>query len=171
MKKNLLLTLALLLPVVIAGCLASGTLVVVFDIPKFTSLPLSVVYQPINLTENSDYEDHKDKLKSIDEITLAGFIVNSGSSDAISEIWISDELYTDTASVRENATLVFMSPSIPADDTLFLHWSDGRANMRNLGVLEDQIKNGGQFNVYGIADGSFNLEYDLSVIISITAGL
>ena len=171
MKKSILLILALLLPVVIAGCIASGTLVVVFDIPRFISLPLEVVYQPINLTDNSDYEDHKDKLKTIDEITLAGFIVNRGSNDAISEIWISDELYTDTASVRANATLIFISPSIPSNDTLFLHWSDGRANMRNLDIFEDQIKNGGQFNVYGIADGTFDLEYDLSVIITLTAGL
>ncbi|OGC91506.1 MAG: hypothetical protein A2W25_00585 [candidate division Zixibacteria bacterium RBG_16_53_22] len=171
MIKNLLLTVALLIPVVIAGCLASGTLVVVFDIAEFISLPVSIVYQPIDLTLNSDYEDHKDKIKSIDTITLTGFIVNRGSSDAVSEIWISDELYTDTASVRQNASLVFISPSIPVNDTLFLHWADGKANMRNQDILADQIKDGGQFNVYGIADGSFNLQYDLSVIITLTAGL
>jgi hypothetical protein len=172
MKKNLLLVLALLIPIVIAGCIASGTIVLVFDVDGFQSSNTTLDHRNVNLTENSDYDDHKDKIKSVDAITLTGFIVNNGSSEISAEAWISDDsTLTTVADIQNNGTLIFESPTIPAGDTLFLEWADGMQYMRNFGILEDEIKNDGIFTVYGIASGPFNLTYDLSIIISITAGL
>ena len=172
MKRKLLIVLALLVPVVIAGCIASGTIVLVFDVEGFGSSNATLDRRNINLADNGDYDDHKDNLKSVDAITLAGFIVNHGTSDVSAEAWISDDsTLTTVGDIQNNGTLIFVSPTIPAGDTLFLTWSDGMQYMRNIGVLEDEIKDDGVFTMYGIASGPFNLVYDLSIVITITAGL
>jgi len=171
MKKNLLLALALLIPVVIAGCIGSGTIVFVFDFEGLDSSDQTFDSEHIILSENSDYEDNKDKLKSVDAITLVGYIINHGTADVMGEAWISDNLLGSIDEVRNNGTLIFESPVIPAGDSIFIDWSDGMEHIRNFAALEEQLKGDGDFYLYGIASGSFHLEYQLNLIVTITAGL
>jgi hypothetical protein len=171
MKKNLILAIALLVPVIIAGCIASGTLVIVYDIEGFASSDQTVASRHIDLTSNSDYNDNKDKIKSVDAITLVGNIINNGNADAIAEAWISDDSLTTVEQIRTQGTLIFESSTIPAGDTLVLEWADGTSFMRNQDLLKDEIKDNGNFFVYGMSSGQFNIEYQIEIIIAITVGL
>jgi hypothetical protein len=171
MKRNLLLALALLVPIVIAGCIASGTIVLVFDVNDISSSDDTVGSQFIDLNENDDYSDNKDKLKSVDAITLTGYVINYTDHDLIGEAWISDSQYSDTTSIRQNATRIFTSPTISANDSLFLDWADGMSHIENFDYLVNELETDGTFYLYGISSGSFDLKYDLNLVITITAGL
>jgi len=171
MKKNLLLAAALLIPVVIAGCLASGTIVFVFDLEGFGAASGAMQTKQVDLSENEDYQDNKDKIKSVDAITLVGQVRNRGISTAGMEVWLSDNLLANESQVRSQATQIFVSPTIPVGDTLDLNWADGMDYIRNFSVLEDQLKGDGQFYLYGIPTSGIVIEYDLNLIITITAGL
>ena len=169
MKKALLSGLALLLAVVMADCIATGTLVFVFDLEGSHSSPGDFEAIDVDLSTNKDYNDHKDKIKSIDAVAVVGQISNNTSSDVAAEIYISDEVYTDPQAVRDNATIVFISPTIPANDTIFVDWSDGLSHIENFDELKAQIEDG-SFKLYVISSGPLDLHYDLNLIVTMTAG-
>jgi hypothetical protein len=171
MKRNLLLVATLLIPASIVGCIGTGTFVLVFDIDGFTSSNVLFDSRKVDLNTEGDYEDHKDNIKSIDAITLTGFVVNNGQADAFAEAWISDDSLTTIDQVRSLGTKIFEAPVVAAGDSIFLDWSDGMAHIQNLSAIESQMEGDGIFYIYGIANGAFSLEYDLSLIITFTAGL
>jgi len=171
MKKNLLITIALLIPIVIAGCIATGTIVLVFDVEGFSSSNNTVGSKFVDLNTNSDYEDNKDKLKSVDAVALTGYVVNNTNSDLVGEAFISDTQYNTVDDIRDNAIKIFESPAIPANDTLFLDWADGMSHIQNFDYIVNELKNDGTFYLYGISSGTFDTDYNLSLIITITAGL
>ena len=171
MKRNLLLAAALLIPVIIAGCLVSGTIVFVFDLEGLGAVGSGMKMQYVDLTTNSDYNDNKDKLKSVDAVVLVGDIINLGNAADSAEVFISDDSLATAGEVRANATKIFVSPSLAAHDTVRLDWSDGMAHMRNLDAIESQLKGDGQFYIYGITNSNLAVQYALNLIVTITAGL
>jgi len=170
MKKLLTLGTALLLPAFMAGCIATGTFVFVFDIEGNQSSPVSILAQMVDLTENDEYNDHKDKIKSIDAVAVVGEITNNLPAETVGQIWISDELYVTPDEVRQNATLVFETPSIPGNSTIFIDWSDGLSRIQHFDELKAQVESG-NFIVYGISTGAFDLFFDLNLIVTFTAGV
>jgi len=170
MKRNLLIALALLIPVVIAGCILSGTMVFHFNLTGGWISNGSLQTRHVDLSENSDFNDNKDKLKSIDAIVIVGDVINLGSEDLTAQVYISDNQYTTPAQVEANATRIFVSPSVPANDTLHLDWTDGLSHMENLSAIEDQVKGDGQFYVYAISSSATGIVYDLHLIATITVG-
>jgi hypothetical protein len=173
MKKKLLITVALLIPAVITGCmLITGTTVLVFNVAGFQSSTTTMRSVDVDLSTNSDYQDNKDKIKSVDAVTLAGIIGNLGANPIAAEVWLADSSanYSTPAEVRANATRIFLSPTIPAHDTLFLNWSDGMSHVENFNVLANRVKNGASFKLYGISTGSFDIAYLVDLIITITVG-
>jgi len=174
MRIKLLIASALLIPVFIAGCLLSGTIVLPpIELEGFGSISNSMQTKQVNLSDlSSDYDDNKDKLKSVDAVTIVGDVVNNGTLETGMDIYLSDEVLTDPDDVEDpaHATLIFVSPTIPAGDTLTLHWADGMDFMRNFNVLFDQIKGDGEFYLYGIPRNSISISYDLEIVITITVG-
>jgi hypothetical protein len=126
----------------------------------------------VNLANNSDYQDNKDKIKSVDAVTLAGIVGNLSSDSIAAEVWLADSSanYSTPAEVRANATRIYLSPTIPARDTLVLNWSDGMSRVENFNVISDRVKSGESFKLYGIATGSFNIAYLVDLIITVTVG-
>jgi len=60
MKRKLLWAVSLLIPVVIAGCLVSGTKVFIIDLEGFGATPSNMQTFHVNLSDlSSDYEDNK----------------------------------------------------------------------------------------------------------------
>jgi hypothetical protein len=170
MRKGILLAIALLIPVVMGGCLLSGTVVFVYDLSGFARVGNQMSVTLVNLATNSDYQDNKDKLKSVDAVSVAGDLINNSASEAAAEIWISDNEYTTPAQVRANATRIFLSPTIAPHDTLALNWSDGMSHIENFSVMQDQIKGDGQFFVYGLVENQLDVEYDVDLIVTVTVG-
>lgn len=172
MKKYLTYAMVLLLLVYIAGCVASGTTIVIYDIDEFISSSSGMEVVEVDLTTNEDYNDNKDKIKSIDQVTVTGTLANLESDTAQAEIWLAhtDE-YTDPDTVREYAVRVFVSPSIPGNSAIFINWSDGLSHIENLGALKDAA-DGGHFWLYGLAENSpFTVRFKITLVITMTAGL
>jgi hypothetical protein len=174
MKRNILIAIALLIPIIIVGCvLTSGTKVFSVELSGWSSIPSQMQWKYIDVAnESSDYQDNKDKLKSVDEVALVGYVVNTSPSEAYTKIYISDNLYTTPTQVETpgNSTLMFDSPAIAAGDSLYLNWSDALAHVQNLSVLRDQLLGDGQFYVYAIPTNGSSVRYDLFMIITVTAG-
>ncbi len=172
MKKYMIYGMALLVLIFIAGCVASGTLILVYDIDSFISSSTSIQVTEVDLTDNSDYNDHKDKIKSIDQVAVVGTLENLEFADNQAEVWLSDVgTYSSPAEVRANATIVFSSPVILAGDTLFIDWSDALSYIQNLQTLKDAADNG-HFYLYGLAENSpFSVRFQISLVITMTAGL
>jgi hypothetical protein len=174
MKRNLLIAGALLLPIIIGGCvLLSGTKVFSIEFSGWTNIPSQMLWKYIDVAEeSSDYQDNKDKIKSVDEVVLVGDIINTSASDAHSTIYISDNLYSTATQVEAagNSTIVFESPTITAGDSLHINWSDALAHVQNLNELKNQLLGDGQFYVYSIQSNGSSVRYNLSMLITITAG-
>ncbi len=172
MKKCLTYAIALLVPIFIAGCLASGTIIIIYDIAEFISSSTGMEKVEVDLTTNEDYQDNKDRIKSIDQVTVTGTFTNLESDTTQAEIWLADTgEYTDPDTVREYAVRVFTSPSIPGNSAIFISWSDGLSHVENLGALKDAAEVG-QFWLYGLAnDTTFTVRFEITLVITMTAGL
>jgi len=103
-----------LMPAVLlaAGCsLISANLRVQLDVPgnyaSVDAIGTFVVPVPIDLNQNKDFRDHKDKIKSIDEVGFVFTAVNRGAATTL-EIWASPNLILQPtrAAITENARKV-----------------------------------------------------------------
>lgn len=174
MKRNLLILSALLIPAVIAGCVASGTIVIVQEIEGFASSNNLVNVRHVSLSDNSDFEDNKDKIKSVDAISFAGSIINYGNAENRGEVYFSNVgTYTTAAEVRSNATRIFVSPAVPAGDSIFIDWGEGASHFENLSVLVTELKDeDADFYLYGVAEETpFNMYFNVALVVTMTAGL
>lgn len=172
MKKYLTFAMALLVPIFIAGCVASGTIIIVFDLDEFVSSSTGMEVVEVNLTTDSDYQDNKNKIKSIDQVTVAGTLTNLEPVANQAEIWLAyTGSYATPAEVRLNATRVFVSPVIPGDGEVFIEWADGLSYVENVGELKDAAEVG-LFWLYGLAaESPFTVQFNITLIITMTAGL
>ena len=172
MKKYLSFAIAFLVPIFIAGCVASGTIIIVFDLDEFVSSSTGMEVVEVDLTTNSDYQDNKDKIKSIDQVTVTGWFINQETADNQAEIWLAyTGSYATPAEVRSNATRVFVSPVIPGNDELFIDWADGLSHIENIDALKDAAEDG-HFWLYGLAaDSPFTVRFEITLVITMTAGL
>ena len=172
MKNRINMILAVLLSLLIAGCIGTGTITFKYELAEFVSSSSGMEKVEVDLTTNKDYNDNKDKIKSIDQVTVVGWLVNELSADNQAQIWISDVgTYTTPDSVIENATRVFISPVIPGNDSLFIDWANGLDLVENLPSLKTAAENG-HFWIYGIAENApFLVRYHVTLVITMTAGL
>lgn len=154
-----------------ACVLSSGTFIVTYEFQGFTPVIGNMQYVAVDLTTEDKYAKHKDKLESIDAVSIVGDIVNLEGTAASSEIWISDSLYNTPALVRTNATQIFVTPSIIPGDTLHINYASGLSYIKNVNVFESEIEKGGKFYAYAIPSGTAVMAYDIAVIITLTAGM
>jgi hypothetical protein len=163
--------MAVLLPFV-SGCLISGQIRVtqIVDIGVTTDSQMSSYC--IDLNEDEDYADHKSDIKSVDALSLVAYIENNTQSDLKAQIYFSNDPNLSTlAEIKDNATLVFVSPAIPADSEILINWNDGLTYMQNVDALIAEILGDGVFCLYGVANTlPFELEIDGEVAITLTVG-
>lgn len=171
LKKYLLIMLSFILPFIVFGCLESGTVVIVHDIEGFQATGSGMGSKAVDLNEEPAYADNRDRIRSIDAVSVAGQVGNLSDAPVSAQIWISDNQYTTPEEVRAHATRIFTTPTVPARDTLEIEWADGLSMIENLPELREQIEGDGQFYVYGIVSNSADIWYDLSLVITVTAGL
>ena len=130
--------------------------------------------ETIDLTTVEDYNDHKDQIKSVDNVALVGKVYNTGNTAVSGEVWLvafPDSNYTDPDTVRHYGTRIFVSPVIAPSDSLIIDWDNGLDYIENFPAVQDAVMLG-QFVLYGLGDSQFfNVYIDADVIITITAGL
>jgi hypothetical protein len=171
MKTKVSVILAAALALVAAGCLVTGQITIFQKINEVPSSNLVVTPMPVDLNEEEDYVEHKDKIKSVDEISVVAIIKNNLAVAADVEIYISDDPgLTTVAEVTDpaNATLVFVGPTVPASGALKIGWADGfRYVVNEKAVIE---LGDGVFMLYVVAEDEFDLRIKAEVAVTLTVG-
>jgi hypothetical protein len=149
----------------------SGTVVIVHDLDGFYSSDVEMGSAEVDLNSEGDYNDVRDRIKSVDAVTVAGWVGNQGDMPVEAEIWISNVEYTTKEEVRVHAHRIFVTPTIPARDTIEVTWTDGLAMVENIAELKSQILGDGRFFVYGMVNGDVDIWYELSLVVTVTVGI
>lgn len=164
----------------LAGCsLVSVTLLIELDVEgthRSTSSNIAVI--AVDLTDDPDFEDNKDKIQSVDEVGFVFRATNNIAQAATGEIWLSlveipnatpESVRSGGAARRVLSGLVL--PPAPGAIDIRYEESLNLQDEANRAFLHDAVE-GGRFYLYGIADTSnFDLTIDqLTVVVVLTAG-
>jgi len=146
-KSPALLALAALAA---AGCiLTSGQFVAHYALPD-SAFNTSGTFQGeiVDLNTISEYNDHKQDLKRVDDLALVGDIRNNGAAAVQVEAWIVPAATTPPTSVVPGAVKLWGPISVPAGSTVNVGWDESSTLFVGKQVLIDEIKGDGVFGVY-----------------------
>lgn len=165
---------AVILAFAAAGCiLVSGQFLLDFALDDFTaSTELTVTRTDIDLTTESDYQDHKDDLKSIADIAVLGKITNNGSAAVGAEVWMTPSnatVYTTADDVKTHATRLWGPLTVQpgASNAVTVDWNKSAQLFSTTGkaLLLDEAKGDGQFTLYLIGDTTtYNIDVENGVL-------
>ena len=172
MKYTIAIFMAAVLALVIGGCLVTGQNTLTQGVDATAVTKTEVTRIPIDLNEEPDYEENKDKIKSIDELSVVAILTNNRAFPAKARLYLSnDETLTTVGEVETEATLVFESPEVPASAKLKIHWADGFKYVQNRKAIEKEILGDGIFQLYAIAvgeDSDLNVDVKAEIVITLT---
>ena len=122
MKKTLILGLKIGLGVMVLlmtlgnNCITSGNVVIVFDLPDPPPAQTEDHFggSKVDLGNNSDWQDHKDQLNSVDDIGFACKITNHKTTVATGQIWISEKFYSQADSMSASSLKILDGIAVPA---------------------------------------------------------
>ena len=171
MKYTIAVLTAAALTLVIGGCLLSGQTTFTQPVDIVGATNTTVTKIPIDLSDEPDWVDHKDDIKSVDELSVVAIITNHLAAPATAKLYLSnDDGLTTVEEVETEATLVFESPVVPADGKLKIGWADGFKYVQNREAIEKETFGDGMFWLYTIAaDTPFHVDVKGEVVITITA--
>ena len=119
---------ALLLAFATPGCvLVSGQFLIDFELDNFNaSTDSAVTREDVDLTTDSDYNDHKDDVKGLADVAVLGKITNLGSTAIGVEVWITPTptTYTTPTEVTQNATKLWGPFDLAANATKQVGWDE-----------------------------------------------
>jgi len=164
-KSWTIFSVALLATLFLSGCWLFGiTLVLSYDIDeRIYSTDESFNSVAIDLTEEEDWKDNKDKLDEIYSVLFYGYIINHESTPATGQLYVYKDGSLNTVSeVQSNATLVLDGLAIPANDTLEVPL----IHMVRVDHIRDLVMEG-RFHLYAIATNvPFHIEvFDATVVV------
>lgn len=165
---------------VITGCLVSGTFVIVEDISFDFRADTEFYWYPIDLTSNSDWEDHKDDIDNIDALGFSFKIENTADVDCDFNVWFvaadgeadpSDDppsFDPDAAGVVH----VITDLAVAAGATKTVTYAESLGHISNLADFKAIVKSG-RFDYYGTScggtgDDRFNVT-DGKIIVTVSA--
>ncbi|MBD3403734.1 hypothetical protein GF420_12620 [candidate division GN15 bacterium] len=157
-KTFILIAALALLALVGVGCkIVSGSFLVVETI-EFTTVQ-GFYADTVDLTEDEDWEEHKDDIDRIEVVGFELWITNNEPSEWTYRAYVSEPqtpLYNE-AQAEANATLVFGELTVPAatggsGSTKYVSYAESFDLLSNIDELRALVKTG-QFDVYGIAEG------------------
>jgi hypothetical protein len=164
---------ALLAIFIVAGCsVITGTFVISIKIGTYDIVGEDDFdYFTVDLSEEEDWNKHKDDIKDIDNVGFQLWLDNAGESTVTGEIYASslDTIYHDRPAVWGNATLIFTGLEIPPGKS-YVDWQTSLLYIRNLPVLK-KIVESGKFTGYALTTTMpYNVTLDsATVIITVTA--
>lgn len=159
MKKTLLIgirTLAIALIAFFAmgaSCITTGNVMVVEYLDDLSAATgQTITSGDVDLSENEDWEDHKEDINGIDDIGFACRIRNNANAAASGQLYVSpnDKDYTTEAAIRANGILVLDGIVVPAGETREILWQDSYDYLKNFELVKE-IVFGEQFHYYFIA--------------------
>jgi hypothetical protein len=162
------------------GCLVSGTFVIVEDVEFAFTADRGFYWYPIDLTANSDWQEHREDIDNIDAIGFEFTIENTSSEDCVFNAWFVAE---DGPAVPANfplsfvpstlgATKVINDLSVAAGATRTVGYAESLGHITNLAAFKAIIKSG-RFDYYGTScggtDDSEFLVTEGKIIITVSA--
>lgn len=162
---------------VVAGCLVSGTFVIVEEVSFDFTADSGFYWYPVDLNGNSDWEDHKDDIDDIDAVGFEFTIENtSGVSStftvqfaaATGEADPSDE----PTEIPGDAVTVISGLTVAAGATKTVTYAESLGMISNLAAFKAIIKSG-RFDYYGTSSGgSGDFPFEVThgkIIITVSA--
>jgi hypothetical protein len=153
--KNLRIMLPVLALAAIAsaGCmLISGQFVVSFDLPTPFNAQGTATLSSVNVDLNtiSEYSDHKDELKRIDDLALVGDFRNNSLSASTVYCWIvpSGAANLSQAQLQTQGVLLWGPLPLGVGETKKVDWNASAALFKGRQTLIDEIKGDGVFRLY-----------------------
>jgi len=138
-----------------AGCmLTSGQFTATYDLPDpiVVSQNLSESFD-VDLNTVSEYKDHKDQIKRVEDVSLVGEFTNSGASAAQVEVW----LVADTSlpvGLQPSGVRLWGPLTVAANSTEKVDWDLSSALFVGRQALIDEVKGDGHFRLYVAVSGS-----------------
>lgn len=156
----------LLLALGAAGCiLVSGQFLVSYDLGRVdVTSPTNVVGVQVDLSDDEDYVDNKDKIQGLSEEALLGYVKNNRTEPVQVVAWMTPDLttYTDEADVRANGVEVWGPLDLGPEEQVRVSWdqSVGLLTPGGKQLIEQEVRGDGIFTVYVIGKTG---NYDLTV--------
>ena len=159
-----MLSVAVLATLLLSGCWLFGiTMMLSYDIEEEPlSTDTEVNSMAVDLTEEDDWKDNKDKLDEIYNLLFYGWVENHLGTDATGQLYVyEDGSLTTKAEVEANATLVLDGLVLPASSTVEVPLTEVK-----LEPIKDLIMEG-KFHLYAIAANvPFSIEVrDATVVV------
>lgn len=155
----------------LAGCIISGTFVITEDFEIIISGEL--FFYAVDITDEPDWEDHKDDIQNIDALGFELFVENDGSGPVTFTAYIDDygePMYDQVSDVMANTTQILGDITVPVGEHT-ISYSQSIAKIMNVAAIKNLAMTG-KFHFYGVASGgtgTFTILEDSKVIITFTA--
>ena len=167
--KNLFgLSLIAVMTLALAGCLIiSGTFVIVYDFDL--TAQTGFYYYQVDITEEEDWEDNKDKIDFIDVVGFEFTIENENPQAVEFNVYI-DEFGTGGGSVPGTASIIIESLTVPPGTTKFTY-AQSLAFLKNVDRLKALVKSG-TFDYYGTSTSNDGDDFHITtskVIVTVSA--
>jgi hypothetical protein len=159
--------------VLAGGCvLVSGQFVVQYTLGDVTVNSVSNVNgQYVDLTGNSTYNDHKDDIKSLEDIALIGSIHNTGVASSTISVYLVDGNpgAIPASQVITSGTQVWGPLTVAAGATETLDWkSSTKLFGAGKATLLAHIKSGTNFSLYALSNNSpYSFDITNAVFIAV----
>jgi hypothetical protein len=154
-----------------AGCmLTSGQFAATYQLPdplQVTSA-LTLTGTDVNLNDVSEYRDHKDQLKRVEDLSLVGNFTNNNSSAAQIEVWIvpdASKTNLTQQQLQANGTRLWGPLAVAAISSEKVDWDRSSALFVGRQALIDEVKGDGHFALYVIANGAFDVTVTKGTLI------
>ncbi len=177
--KHLLGIGLMMLVLVTAGCLLTTiteTLVLYTDAPISITTPPGYGSRTIDFKDNEDWEDNKDRIKSVESVEFALKVSNGTTSDVTGQVYVSDKgNLTSKAAIESDAILVLDGIVVPPEGREIKREEsvDFLKNIEQfLDLLENNVKETDSLHVYGISptpNFSLVIAESMAVIVTFTA--
>ncbi len=170
------LLLAALGGVLSTGCFLISLqkqVVFLFDDPVTIAGPTTLSSVAVDLNEEEDYADNKDKLKDVVDLALLGKVTNLSTTATTVEVWMvanpGTPLTTATA-VQAAGVKVWGPLSLAASEVKQINWNQSATLFSGRQALISEIKGDGRFDLYAIGSGAtYNFRLNkgaLAVVLS-----
>ncbi|MCK4574142.1 MAG: hypothetical protein KAU36_07210 [candidate division Zixibacteria bacterium] len=170
-RNGLLMTGVAAIVLLAVGCLVSGTFVVTEPF-SFTAETGFYAYQ-VDVTDEKDWEDHKDDIDNIDMVGFELWITNNEAFPVTFNAWVddADNPFCTGATCFDaltTKTIIIDNLTIPAGPTMRRHVTYGESftYLENVKVLKKLVKEG-RLNFYGTGSDGTDLGFvvDSGVVI------
>lgn len=159
------------LGLLVAGCLVSGTFIVVDDF-QFTAQSGFYYYQ-VDITENPDWKEHQDEIDDVDAVGAEFFITSEEEGPVTFSVYIDDYsgLGPAPTSVPATASVIIDSLIVNPGKTHITY-------VKSLGIIQNTTRlkalaKTGRFDYFGLSSGSLGETFRVDsakVICTVTAG-